>query len=87
VQVYPNPFSHRVTMSLSADATRLPLDLNIYDVRGRLVRNFGRITQPGAAMVQWDGRDSSGNPVASGTYYLAVRSRSNLYTSKLLFVR
>jgi parallel beta-helix repeat protein len=87
LRAYPNPFSHRVMLSLSAEAGRLPLEMSIYDVRGRLVRGLTRITEPGAVMVVWDGRDSFGNPVASGTYYLAVRSPKALRTTKLLYIR
>jgi parallel beta-helix repeat protein len=87
IRLHPNPFSHSVVMSLSVDQTQLPADLSVYDVRGRLVRRLPPVTESGEGIVEWNGTDNFGNPVASGTYYLAVRTRKELYTSKLLYVR
>ena len=66
---------------------QVPVDAGVYDVRGRLVRQMANITVSGEARVEWDGRDEFGNPVASGTYYLAVRSRTGTHTSKVILVR
>jgi parallel beta-helix repeat protein len=87
VAVYPNPFSHRVVLRISAFEGHPPIDVGIYDVLGRLVRRLPQITEPGGAALEWDGRDSFGNPVASGTYYLAARSGKRIHTTKLLFIR
>ena len=85
--LYPNPFCHRVILSMFINDRQVPVDAGVYDVRGRLVRQMANITVSGEARVEWDGRDEFGNPVASGTYYLAVRSRTGTHTSKVILIR
>jgi parallel beta-helix repeat protein len=87
IAVYPNPFSHRVVLSLTGGERQVPIDAAVYDVRGRLVRKMAHIAEPGAVTVEWDARDEAGNPVACGTYYLAIRSRTGTRTAKLLLIR
>jgi parallel beta-helix repeat protein len=87
IAAFPNPFSHTAFLSMTAGEAQLPLDLAIYDVRGRLVRRLARITAPGEARVEWDGTDDFGNPAGPGIYYLAVRSRVGTRTSRLVLVR
>ena len=65
---HPNPFNPRVAIpvQLAAPAT---VHLRIYDLSGRLVRtlwNGSRST--GTHVFHWDGRNSAGQPVASGAY-------------------
>lgn len=46
----------------------------VVDAAGRIVRSFSaRAEAPGVHQVMWDGRDGSGNRVASGVYWLRVR--------------
>ncbi len=85
--LYPNPFSHYMVLSMSVTDRQVPVDVAVYDVRGRLVRRMAHIVVSGEARVEWDGRDQFGNPAASGTYYLAIRSRSGVYNSKIILVR
>ncbi len=65
---FPNPAPGRTTFSfsLAADAA---VELAVYDVRGRRVRDFGgQEMAAGTHALAWDGRDGSGNTVASGVY-------------------
>jgi subtilisin-like proprotein convertase family protein len=69
----PNPFNAgtRILFDLARD-DRVRLDL--FDVRGRLVRRL--LDAPLAAgrhEVAWDSRDDAGRPVASGTYLCRLR--------------
>jgi parallel beta-helix repeat protein len=85
--LYPNPFVHKVALSLALAENQVPVDIDLYDVRGRLVRRLAHITASGEARLEWDGRDEFGSPVASGTYYIAIRSRTGMRTSKLVLIR
>ncbi len=55
---YPNPFNPQTTIRYELPAA-LPVDLQVYDLRGRLVRTLasGRIERAGEHRIQWDGRD------------------------------
>jgi flagellar hook assembly protein FlgD len=64
------------------------VNLSIYDVRGRLVRTL--VDGPLSATehrLAWDGRDGTGNPVASGVYFCRLTSRSFVGSRKLVVVR
>jgi subtilisin family serine protease len=65
----PNPFNPmtEIKFSIPADAS---VNLKLYDVSGRLVRNLmSENLESGQHSVTWNGRDDSGRSVASGTYF------------------
>jgi hypothetical protein len=84
----PNPFSDKVTLSFSIPNQPAKAMIEIYDVRGRLVRRFdGSRLGPGRHEVVWDGRNQRGTSVASGIYFCRIRTGNKLATGKLLLVR
>ena len=87
VGLYPNPFIHEIELAMAVAERHLPVDVFVYDVRGRLVKRLAHVAVAGPARVRWDGRDRFGNPAASGTYYLAIRSRTGTRNAKLIVVR
>ncbi|MBI5836692.1 MAG: T9SS type A sorting domain-containing protein [Candidatus Eisenbacteria bacterium] len=80
---YPNP-ARGTNVSINFSVSRSgPVELRLYDVTGRNVRVLARGgREPGNYSVTWDGRDDTGNSVASGVYYCrltapeGMRSRS-----------
>jgi hypothetical protein len=69
----PNPFNPRTTLSFALD-TDGQVDLRVFDVSGRRVRQLvSDHMQGGEYVVEWDGRDDSGNELASGTYFYELR--------------
>jgi parallel beta-helix repeat protein len=86
-RIYPNPFANTVRLQLSVTERQLPVVVDVYDIRGRLMRTLeaGRI--PGDHVLTWDGRDTYGNPAASGTYFISVRSATASYTAKVVLLR
>lgn len=85
--LYPNPFAHQINLSFSISSRDVPLEVSIYDVRGKLVKKIFATDEPGVAEVAWDGTDSRGHRVASGTYLIAVRSPSKCRTRKVVVLR
>jgi hypothetical protein len=70
----PNPFNPgtRVRFLMPHPGR---VSLSIHDVRGRLVRTLAAsFPEPGAAFLDWDGRDARGGRVPSGVYPYVVRS-------------
>ncbi|MEM1096630.1 MAG: FlgD immunoglobulin-like domain containing protein [Bacteroidota bacterium] len=88
---YPNPFSDRTTFEVTLrEAAALRLD--VFDLQGRLVRTLLRGPfEAGRQTAQWDGRDTNGAQVASGTYLsrLTVDGSSGRVTqaTTLTFIR
>jgi hypothetical protein len=70
----PNPFNPMTEIHFRLDDFG-DAQLFVYDVRGRLVRTFDLPNQsPGPGSTTWDGTDSSGRPVASGSYMVLLSS-------------
>ena len=66
----------------------MEIRLVIYDDRGRLVRTLHSGTQrAGSSTVDWDGRDDSGSPVASGSYSYALITNNGTSSKRLMLVR
>jgi len=83
----PNPFSPATSLHFS-----LPrpghVDLNVYDVSGRLVRTLVSGTQSaGPNQVHWDGRDNNGEEIASGTYFARLIVDEQVEIKSLTLVR
>jgi hypothetical protein len=86
---YPNPFNPETWIPYQlSDATRV--QITIYDVHGRIVRILEVGHQP-AGMYQskgraayWDGRNSVGEPVASGVYFYTLTTGDFIATRQML---
>ena len=78
LQNYPNPFNPEtwIPFELSQDAE---VEITIYDVAGRLVRQIPVGFQPAGVYsskekaAYWDGKTETGEQVASGIYFYHVR--------------
>ena len=90
-QNYPNPFNPQTTITFDVGGepgTVCEVNLAIYDVRGRLVRPLvdGKL-EAGRHSVVWDGRNTSGRPVASGLYFSTLQTGDKTYTRKMAIVK
>jgi hypothetical protein len=68
---YPNPFNGGTTILFESKSSG-QMDLDIYDIAGRLCRRISTLVNPGMNGIYWNGRDDSGAPVASGVYFYRV---------------
>jgi hypothetical protein len=86
-QNYPNPFNPTTTIPfVLADET--DVRLSVFDARGQLVQVLVNRTLPaGANDAVWHGRDSKGNPVASGVYFCRLETPGTAQTRKLMLLK
>jgi hypothetical protein len=71
---YPNPFNPQTIISYAVK-DRTTVRLEIYNLKGQLVRTLvNEWTDKGNHQVTWNGRDDSGNPVASGIYHYRMQA-------------
>ena len=70
---YPNPFPRKTTITCELTAPADSLDVKIYTLSGRLIRELSMPATPGFLMVEWDGRDADGVEVANGVYYAKLK--------------
>jgi len=88
LQNYPNPFNPDTWLPYQL-AREAPVTINIYNIKGQLVRSLHLglkkadvyITKDKAAY--WDGRDSSGQNVTSGVYYYTLKAGNFIATRKM----
>jgi flagellar hook assembly protein FlgD len=83
----PNPFNPATVIPFELPAEGHVV-LEIYDVRGRLVRRLLAERLPaGFHAVTWDGRDQVGHGVASGVYISMLRAGGAEITRKMTLLR
>jgi hypothetical protein len=84
---YPNPFSPSTSVRFVIPA-RAHVDLAIYDVAGRLVRQLvdGELGG-GEHAVSWDGKDAAGADAASGIYFCRLNALATTQTGRMALVR
>ena len=86
---YPNPFNPETWIPYQL-AGSSEVTLHIYDVRGRMVRHLQLGPQPAgiyesrSRSAYWDGRNSLGEPVASGVYFYTLTAGDFTATRKML---
>ncbi len=84
----PNPFNPRTTLSFLVTQDQIPLDLTIFDARGRKIRSLLGQTLPlGWHRITWDGRDQRGRACASGIYHARLAQNRNQSIIKMTLVR
>ena len=70
---YPNPFPRKTTITCELTAPADSIDVKIYTLSGRLIKELSMPATPGFLMVEWDGRDADGVEVANGVYYAKLK--------------
>jgi hypothetical protein len=86
LQNYPNPFNAGTMIRF-----RLPeaadWRVTIYDVAGRLVREFTGFAEPGTISINWNGKTENGEAVSSGMYFYRMSTSSFAQTKKMVLVK
>jgi hypothetical protein len=61
--------------------------LDIYNIKGRLMRSLNIPQREGAVTLRWDGRDKNGGRVGPGEYMVVLRSGKKIAGRKLIVLR
>lgn len=86
-QNFPNPFNPTTTIQYEIPHSGI-VQVDIYDIRGRLIRSLLRSKQEaGKYALVWDGRSSGGLTLPSGAYFCRVLFDGNLLTTKLSLIK
>ncbi len=85
--IYPNPFNPMTHIKFGVKS-REKVRLAVYDVRGRLVSVIAdRMMEPGVHIKTWNGRNTGGEPAASGIYFCRLRAGGFTETRKIVLLR
>ena len=69
---YPNPFNGTTIIAYQIPENAL-VYAKLYNIKGEMINTLiNKEQQPGRYEIVWDGRNESGNPVASGIYFFHV---------------
>jgi M6 family metalloprotease-like protein len=86
-QNVPNPFNPRTSIRFYLPS-RTDVRLDVYDVRGALVRSLSRgAYNSGPHAVEWDGTDNAGHQVASGFYVYRLVTNERALSRKMLLLK
>jgi len=82
LHITPNPVSASMNISFSLNETRT-ISVSIYDISGRLIRNFINNTlPPGIHEIKWNLENKSA--IADGIYVLSVKSDDSILCKKIV---
>ncbi len=85
--IRPNPFNPATTISfdLASDGA---VDVSLFDLRGRHIRSLlADHRAAGSYQVVWDGMTDSGQPAASGLYFVRLKTGETIHTKKIALIR
>jgi hypothetical protein len=71
ITVFPNPFTQNLNITHQITGQTRP-DLKLYDVAGRLVKQFDLPSNASSNHIIWDGVDDHGRTVPQGVYFLRI---------------
>lgn len=87
---YPNPFRDKTKISFLFPPrfNSKPLQINIYDIRGRVVRTVNTTLSAGNYYeLIWDGKDYLNQALSNGIYFFTVEIEGFKTSQKILIVR
>lgn len=85
---YPNPFNPATTIAYEVGDQGSYVDIRIFDTSGRLVRTLvDENVSPGAHSITWDGTNNSGQPTASGIYFVRMTAQNYRATRKIVLLK
>lgn len=86
-QNYPNPFNPTTEIEYSLSGAGL-VRLDVMNILGQTVTTLvDGWRQPGNYSARWDGRDQSGETVASGVYLYRLRAGEYSSTRKMMLLK
>lgn len=84
---FPNPFNPTTTIKFYLTENAL-VELKIYTIQGRLIKTLVKGEMAGGNhQVQWDGKDNTGRPVASGVYIYRLQVNDFVQSRKMVLLR
>jgi len=89
---YPNPFNPETWMPYQLNEAS-EVTMTVYDSLGRAVKRLDLGYQPAgiyrerARAAYWDGRNDIGEPVASGVYFLELRTKKYQQTQRMVLLK
>jgi pectate lyase len=86
-QNYPNPFNPATTINYSLKK-RMNIEISIYNSLGKRIRTLVHTyLTPGNYSIVWDGKNSNGDRIPSGVYFVSMRSGIYSISKKIILLK
>jgi hypothetical protein len=87
LQNFPNPFNPTTTIEYNIPQ-KGDVNISIYSINGQKVKEFVyQSQQAGTHKLIWDGKNESGNTVASGFYIYSAKFGKEVIAKKMIFIK
>lgn len=87
LQNFPNPFNPVTTIQFKIPINN-QVKINIYDIKGKLVRNLvDEIKPAGSHSIEWDSRNNEGITVSNGVYFYRMISGEYSSSKKMILMK
>lgn len=83
----PNPFNPATVLRFHVPAGARQVSLQVFDQRGRLVRDLATGAEAGWQEARWDGKDQGGSRAASGLYFARLTVDGQSQVQKMALVK
>jgi hypothetical protein len=85
IDAYPNPFNGTTTIQFQINPGEI-IEMKIFDVMGRLVKTFedGEFRNN---KVTWDAEANNHYELSSGIYFFTIRTKENIFSKKLIYLK
>ncbi|HPR16670.1 MAG TPA: right-handed parallel beta-helix repeat-containing protein [Candidatus Cloacimonadota bacterium] len=89
IDIYPNPFNPTtsIALNLTESDRSNPISVNIYNIKGQLVKTLINNEVTNKTALVWNGTDNNNNNVSSGMYFTKLKTDSNSITGKMLLLK
>ncbi len=86
---YPNPFNPSTTIPFEiGDSSSQRTVITVYSILGQIIRIIlNEKLSPGYHRVTWDGKDTQGNTVSTGIYFVELRTENYIYMNKIFLLK
>lgn len=91
--IFPNPFNPTTTIRFAVSQLSSSPELSIYNLKGQKVKSFtdqgifDEAVENNLVQVVWNGRDEQNRPVASGIYFVRLKSGSHSFSKKVMLLK
>jgi hypothetical protein len=86
LSVSPNPFRERTDIDFGIGQSVESIELKIYDVTGRIVKDFYHPTHLRSTPISWNGTDDKGHKLPAGVYFVRFGSEGFKQTQKVILL-
>ncbi len=86
-QNYPNPFNPSTTIRYELSNYTANFKVDVYDIKGSLVRTLKGDKDAGVHDLKWDGRNEYNQKVGSGVYFYRVTAGDKVESKKMILLK